>query len=604
MPLPRPKPEDIVRRRDFLLELWQTAHEKWRKVDEYLHLTYEVWPPGFEERPSYHPARSAAIVNHAVDNLLSHIPIIHRPTIGRAQGADEQRDRVELAVSELFKETSLLEPLLTGKQSNRHLVSYGYTVLEGPLVETKGRPVKPKRPRSMSDDEWASKEAIWENEKRSWMPFRLRAPHPSWILLDPQEKIPTIAIKHAPRYARDLERITRELSARGFKQVEIFDANIVDNPYKEIMCDEWWDEDWHALMTVEGQMLFCLPNPAKFTPYGHAFSGWGSYHTGTDAETTLDPSYLAHGILDDSMESLRANAQFASALHNALIEASFRKRFTSGDAEELDEQLQRGGDTTVEAPDGKESIWMEELANLPNMLFEGNRLLITDIEFATFSQAVAGIREQGVVTVGQQAILSTAANRRFEAPMLQSQHLYTNAGRRFLRLIDMLGEKLTINGVEIGPNDIRHDYSLEATFEVVDPVLLLQEREMGLREHQERLISDEDYLALAKKEDVSGIRDRILKEDLRNMPEYKMVVMAEIAREMGLKELADQMDAQREQEQQGQQNGAANPANSNPNNALLDAGRSMRQGLTPNTPGQPRTGQAFAGSDSPLDRPL
>lgn len=575
------------------------------KVDTFLQLTYDVWPQGHEQRGFYHPARSAAIVNHAVDNLLSHSPLVHRPTIGKSIEAEAQREKVENGVSAIFKETSLLEPLLTGKQTNRHMVSYGYTVLEGPLVEKKGRPKKPSRPRGMKDDEWEAREAIWNNEKRTWMPFRIRAPHPSWILLDPQEKIPSVAIKHAPRYVRDLERLTKELAGRGFKQVEQFDASEEKNPYSEVMCDEWWDEDWHALMTTKGQMLFVLPNPAGFTPYGHAFSGWGNYPTGVEGNSVLDPSYLAHGILDDAMEPLLADAQFASAWHNILMKAAFRQEYTAGDAEELEEQRERGGDRVVEVPGGKESVWWEEIPNLPSQLFEGHRNLIQDIEFATFSQAVAGIREAGVVTVGQQAILSTAANRRFVSPTLQSEHLYTNAGRYLLRLIDTLGEKLTIAGNEIGPNDIRHDYSLSVSFEVVDPVLLMQERELAMREHSQRLISDEDYWAVAKKEDATGIRNRILKENMRNMPELQIMFMEQIAREWGFDELADLIKLQSQGPAPDQNDATPEPANSNPNNSLLNAGRTMREALTPNTPGQPRAGQALAGSDSSLvNRPL
>jgi len=538
-----------------------------------------------------------------VDNLLSHNPLFYRPIIGNAQDAEELADKVENGVKAIFDEMALLEPLLTGKQVNRHHVAYGYTILEGPLKTSKGRPRKPTRTRGMSDQEWESREAQWENEKRTWMPFRVKSPHPSWVLLDPQEKMPSIAIKHAPRYARDLHILTRELKASGFKGVDLFDIDSVKNPYQEIMCDEWWDEDWHYLMTSQGQILFGLANPAKYVPFGHAFSGWGNYPTGTDSTSTLDPKYLAHGILDDTKESLRANAQFASAWHNALVLAAFRNKYTTGDAEAIIEQEERGSETIIEVDGGKETMWWEETPDMPNWLFEGNRLLLQDIEFATFAQAVAGIREQGVVTVGQQAILSTAANRRFVSPQLQAQHLWSNAGKNLLRLIDMTGEKFTVSGKEIGPNDIKHDYSISATLEVVDPVLLMQEREIALREFEVGLISDTDYRALARKGDETGIRERIIKQQARELPEFKIRLIADALREEGMAELAEQLlNPPQEPGVNGQ---STQPANSNQNNALLNAGRDMRQALTPNTPGQPRSGQAFAGSNgSRVNQPL
>lgn len=603
----KPTPDDIKYRRDHLLELWSGFRDQCKLIDEFLFGTFDVWPAN-SNNPSYHPARAPAIVNHAVDNLISHDPIFHRyPIREDSEVAQERADESENALKGIFRQMALEEPLLTGKQANRHMVAYGYTVLEGPLRSREGRPRKPSRPSNMSDDDWREREITWEAEKRAWMPFRLRAPHPSSVLLNPQEKRPTIAIKHAPRYAHELNLLSRNLKQRFPRSdVDVYDIPNANNPYEEIMTDEWWDEDWHLLMTANGQMVFAFPNPSKSVPYGQAFSGWSNYPTGDRTDMSLDPKWLAHGLLHDSLESLRANAQFASAWHNALVIASFRHRFTSGDAEELDEQLEQGSDVTVEAPEGKDSIWWEDTPDLPNWLFEGNRLLLSDIEFATFSQAIAGIREQGVTTVGQQAILSTAANRKFVSPILQMQHLYSNAASGILRLTNAMQETIFVDGHKLTPDNIANDYSVNCTLEVVDPVLLFQEREMAMREHQQRLISDEDYRSLAKKGDESGIRDRIIKEDVRNLPQFRLRIMAETAREFGMEDLAMQLEqaAQGQGGEEGSTNGTGGQTGANNNNALLDAGRGMREAVTGNVPGQPRRGQNLAAEDSIMSRSL
>ena len=78
---------------------------------------------------------------------------------------------------------------------------------------------------------------------------------------------------------------------------------------------------------------------------------------------------------------------------------------TTGDASELQQQLARGDIVEVQSPN--EVSWLKN-QELPRYMFESEQWLDRDVELGTFSRQNAGIREQGVSTVGQQSILSTA----------------------------------------------------------------------------------------------------------------------------------------------------------------------------------------------------
>ena len=116
---------------------------------------------------------------------------------------------------------------------------------------------------------------------------------------------------------------------------------------------------------------------------------------------TLDPSFLAVGLLDHARETLKAQAQEAAGRHNAVLGASFNPMITTGDASELQQQLARGDIVEVQSPN--EVSWLKN-QELPRYMFESEQWLDRDVELGTFSRQNAGIREQGVSTVGQQSL--------------------------------------------------------------------------------------------------------------------------------------------------------------------------------------------------------
>lgn len=600
----RPDRELIERHSSHLQELWRTTHDKWKDVyDAYYFRTFDIWDKKKEnaERPEWlRPARPTSIVNNAVDHQLASDPKVHRFPVGDSETHISNANLVELGLTALLNEIALLEPNLTWKMLGKHLIHYGYAVCEVGLDSktlTK-RNTEPEREAGETDTEFQRRVHKHQQYRRNGIPFRIRAPHPGDVLLDPLEKRPTLAIKHTKRYAIDLHNLTKTRKARG-RDADIFELG--ENPWELILADECWTENWHGLM-VPGKLLFVEANTWGFVPYGHAFAGFGMEPTGE-----RDPTHLAVGILDPVTPDIRAQAQAISARHNVAMDASFNKILVRGmGADEVRDQLDEG--EFVEVPD-EGAIRRMELPQYPRWMFETEEWYARDIEEGTVSRALSGIREQGVSTVGQQAILSTAAGRKFVGVAKQLEHLAMVASSQILELIDSQDFDLTIRGKRLNAAMIEHDYTVQITFDLVDPVLALQERQTGMAEVKLGLKSDETYRnADARIEDETGERKRLLLQEIRKNPLVHQILAMDAAKEAGIDRLLER--ALQLAEGQSSSNGAGAGAEAQallgPDGQPLEqsmgqtggaprAVEQLRQGLTPDIMSPGRTGANLAG---------
>lgn len=584
----------------YLQDLWSRTHTKWQEIDSYYQQTFKLWPEGMNRPEWLKPARSRSIVDHAVDHQLAYEPMVHRWPTTQTEASKRRADQVEPAMKAILDEASLFEPNLTWKQVGKHLLLYGYAVVEDGLdtdcmIE---RREKPRKGRNEPQDEYDRRVRIHRNAVKSMMPFRTRAPHPSRILLDPTEKEPRIAIKHSYRRSIDLEETTRSrMTGSKAKRGEVHPWKIGDNPFELIMVDEFWSECWHA-MVADSELLFVEKNTWGFVPYSHAFSGYGQEVTAIEES---DPTYMAVGVLEPVMPVLKAQAQAVSGRHNALMEATFNPTGTVMDASELQDQMARGD---VIEMGNRGDVWKMEMPNLPNWMFQSEEWLDRDIEMGTFSRALQGVRETGVSTVGQQAILTTAAGRKFVAPSKQLQHLATQSASHILQWIDVLDLSLRVRGHAIDPSLVESDYSVLISFELVDPVMQLQHREIGLREVQQGLKSKETYWSAdAKLEDSTGEQRRLLEDLIRSDPRVQELMAKEVAREAGLQDLLDQEEERMQNQQMSamdQQGPMLGPdgmpiqQSMGSMAGLGGTGRPTRNPLTPGVARPSRVGQELA----------
>lgn len=590
----KPTVESIHQITRYLQDLWSRTHNKWREVDSYYQQEFKLWPEGMSRPEWLKPARSRSIVDHAVDHQLAYEPIVHRFPAGQTEASERRADEVEPAMKAILDEASLFEPSMTWKAIGKHLLLYGYAVIEDGLDSScmNQRREKPRKGRNEPQDEFDRRVRSHQNAVKSMMPFRTRAPHPSRVLLDPMEKEPRMAVKHAYRRSIDLEEITSaRMTGSRAKRGEVHPWKVTDNPFEMVMVDEFWSECWHA-MVANDELLFVEKNTWGFIPYSHAFSGYGQEITSIEE---YDPSYLAVGILEPVMPALKAQAQAVAGRHNALMEATFNPTGTVMDASELEEQLSRGD---VIEMGNKSDVWKMEIPQLPRWMFASEEWLDRDIELGTFSRALAGVREQGVSTVGQQAILTTAAGRKFVSPTKQLEHLATKTAEHILQWVDVLELDLRIRGHRLNRQMLESDYSCSVSFELIDPVLQLQFRELGMREVQQGLKSKETYWSAdARIEDSTGEQKRLLEDMIREDPRVQELMAKEVAREAGLQDLLDQEEERsKAQQMSAMDGGAMTGPDGMPIQQTMGsgAGRPPRNPLTPDTARPSRIGQELA----------
>ena len=248
------------------------------------------------------------------------------------------------------------------------------------------------------------------------------------------------------------------------------------------------------------------------------------------------------------------------------------------------------------------------MQQLPRWMFESEQWIDRDLDMGTYNRSVAGIREQGVSTVGQQAILSTSADRKFIAPAVQLQHLASVSTGHILQLIDVLDLDLKVEGHEIRPSDLEGEYSVNVKFELIDPVMQMQNREMGLREVQQGLKSKQTYWSAdAKLEDATGEESRLLRDMIRAQPEVIKILAAAVAKEDGISQMLQEMEDEAAAAAAGPgapmggmggpPGGGAPPAGMMPPNGNQAGGgvQELNQALTPNVFNPDRRGTQLAG---------
>ena len=408
------------------------------------------------------------------------------------------------------------------------------------------RPEKPKDsdfkgPNKGEDYEWAVID--YDNSLREWNPIRLRAPHPSTVLLDPYERQPTVAIRHDQMYRGDIVKMLQALHERERKPEQVLSKVEIDKWLKmdnwEMMeIDEWSGVKEHR-MVFNGIPLFSESNAYGFVQFNHGFGGFGMRKTGDQKN---DPMYLAQGILEPVLASLKTDAQATSAKHNALIESAYTRMMTDGDSSELGEQLAQE-DAILEG-NAKEISFLQ-YPEFSRALMQIGVDAKDDIEEGTYSKVVSGGRSVGVSTVGQHAMQSTTALKRFAELNMQLNMSATIVARNTLRLVDRYGEPIHVGGEVLDPKQIHHDYSIRAEFQAFDPILQLQEREMGLREEQSKIISKETYReGPLRIKDETLEKKRLMKEEVRSTDAYKEAIARQVAEEDGMLEAIEKAKAE------------------------------------------------------------
>mgnify|MGYP001558621306 FL=1 len=143
-------------------------------------------------------------------------------------------------------------------------------------------------------------------------------------------------------------------------------------------------------------------------------------------------------------------------------------------------------------------------------MFQAGGEIDADIEEATYSRDLGGRRQPGVNTVGQQEILSSRSDRKFDAPAMGIDATVTELCSNVLRLVKVLDVDVTIRGETIGPKDMNEDYAVEVTYQRDDPVMQIQQRVQGREDVKLGILDPETALTDAGRENAQEILRKAL----------------------------------------------------------------------------------------------
>lgn len=582
--LPQPTGSYVQTLYTRLAGIWQGTHYHWAyQIDPWIHKNVEIWPENLRTvRGKYIPSTARGIIDHATDTQLSFIPTIHRPPVGRGEDHQKEADSVEKAVLAIFMNSQLKGADITFKQGGKHMNMYGYEVLYGPYLDEEEAPEEPTTDEYPDSEEFRWAKVDYDNAKRNWNPIRFDAPHPSRVLMDPYGgRRPPEAVHRKRMWRGEIGKYLENKRGQEIPELFIatdFNAGEPSSYYDSMFVLEYWSKEWHALVGDGGDLLMSEKNAWGYQPYAQAFSGFGVEKTNQEQ---ANPQFLCAGLLDAILDDLKIEAQNETSKHHAVIESIWRRRGSRKDTAEANAQLDREDSTLHGEPS---DFWFDDYPDVGRWVFQSGAEVRTAVEWGTYNRSSAGTRQQGVSTVGQQAILSVAATRKFASVAQQQDQLATDMVQHMLMLADRLGEDISIGGAVLKVKDIHHDYTIQANFDLLDPIIQLQQRELGLREAQMGIKSHETYReGDARMGNESLERDRLLKQIVRQHPAVIEAMALAVAEEDGLAELIAEFTAKQAGAQGGGGNTLLGPGGQPIRTSDAAGGgatRALREGLT------------------------
>ena len=540
-----PSVSDFLAMKKHLEGQWSHIQDTWKKVDSFVDGSYQVWTSDQmrARRTNHKSPRAANIIRHAVNAQTAYSPRVHREPLGTGQDEREAADALEEGLVAALIAVGRKNPTVPWKQAYRYLFQYDYCAVRVGADLRDWDALEPQKTDFRDTKLFELRRRQWEREKLHHNPLTLDVPHPSRVLMDPSEKNPNTAIitftMEAQR-VRDL--VINKLNKR--RAGKVFPTP--SNPHEQVEIDEFWSTEWHKVFHG-GDLLYEEQNTWGFTPLFHAFGGHGAEGPGREG---MKPDFLARPLLKPTLDLLLLETQQMNARHEVLIRAAYALLRSSRDATQLAEAMAE--ESIVEDVE-EGDVGFIPYPQLPGWLFQEAQQNERDIQEATYPSGVFGVKQPGVVTVGQEAILQERADNTFNDTRAQVEDLATHAAQGYLRLIDVLtfGGHIEPNGVRFGKHRIKSsqidgDYNATVSFELVDPVLLLQERQQALAEVQQNLMSRRRYWQIARVENASEEQENLLEDEINKDPRVHAILVERIMRAMGLEELADEMAKRRE----------------------------------------------------------
>src|SRR3990167_6260840 len=501
-PKARPTKELINKQSEYLTnQVWKESYGLMKKAWQFYAQEYDIWaslridnPEEAGSRPLYCAPVATAKIDQAVDSVFSATPKFHKPPAGDGDSHKDRANRVEKALQDLFEDGFTWNPLgYPPRMNQNHLLLYNYTQLFVGLNPLVLEP-KPERMEGEDQEDFEHRERVWENSRHTSNPFIIEVTKPDEVLMNPMEKVPSIAIRRKQMHAYELHNITTT-KTKKLDVLKVFE--IEKDAYEKVEVEEWWSPFYVAVRKKDGDVLWVEKNDWGFQPHMHTFGIGATAPIGQN----FNPKYLINkGLLFPMMETILLHDQTYVAHHNVNQRKAWARLGSEGEAAQLAEQM-RG--RYLEGDPEKQ--WLELTPELGAQSFTELERLDQLLEESGFSKQAAGFPSSDIDTATQAVILSEATGRKGRPYVLALNALYSMAAGNALKLAKVLFRDYPFDNLIVGEHELKaadiEDFRVIAKFENKDAVVFQQEKQQAMAEVKEGFSSMKKYWRIVGEED-------------------------------------------------------------------------------------------------------
>lgn len=541
-PEAQPEVEDILQRRTHLQEAYSDSHAQWEITDSYVQGENVVWPK-HEDRATRATRRSnqgRIIIDHLSDNILPFLPQWERDLLTKDQDAQGKVDDVEAFMDAVWTDASMAEMALPAKQWGRNFAKYGYAPFEV-VFDASKMPDPPKE----GSPTFETEQREFEERKWSFNPFGVRAPHPTHLLLPPDERRPSFGIKNVKWYKHKIRSVLeakkkqRDEGDDSIVVLEQFDEDF-DNPWDLTEVVEEYSRDWHSIVMPDGGksggLMLLEANLHRVVPFGHAFSGWGDT---PGADDGMDPKYMAQGFLHAAKPLIQLLDQIISAKTELEMKSAFGLMVAPEELLERIAQIMQQGGNMV--PGDVREVGFMPVQQLPQYLADFQDRVELAIVRATISPVSFGERPVGVDTVGVFAMMLRTSFKRVVEATEQLSFMASEVASLWMRMHANWGEQITVRGKSLTPSKYQKNYHIGARFSLTDEAVRMNRTQLGadlvaqgLKSEKRHLEEDQGVTNVTEERGLI-FEDKVLKDPIL------VSAFAEKKRqELGVQELYDE----------------------------------------------------------------
>lgn len=530
----KPTVESIADFADTYRKLLALSFQKFVKCDSYYNQTYDLWASEGDKslnRDAYYSPKTRALIDQPVKTQFSDEPKVRREQVGDSEDAAKKASNVEVWSQAALLELDMqaLQPLW--RTFRKTLCVYGKAFLEGPLWVAHPDIEKPERDQDEDDDQYEARLAAWDYQQSKWFPFRVNVINPAHVLANPFERYPQEVLIEKSMFAYQLEELVERKKALAKLNHAIqADSFVAGRKHEKLKIDEYWNPYWHTIQLRGGEILVMERNFRGQVRFQQAYTGDGLLRSNAEL---ADPEDLCGSLYDGNWDALMIRDQQMSARHTMLMRKAYASMRTDKSGPEVERALTdvARGEAVMGVKKGE--IEVIEYPDVTADLYNERQAIDQDIIEGSYPPNVHGQKQPGVDTVGQEALLSRAAQRIFDTVARVQAQFATTITEWMLMDLAYYGDPITVRGETLKPSDLGGVFSVRVEYPNPDPTLQQIEWQQAAEDLARGVIDEETYRQIRGIENDAKIRKGILKDYVRKHPSVIEAVAAAVAEDMG-----------------------------------------------------------------------